>query len=304
MAHVGRRSRGAGFTLVELLVVIGIIAVLVSLLLPALNKAREAAYRTQCLANLRSLGQAIHLYAGKYKDQVPIGFSSGGGAASRAYQSNYFLFRRSPGSINGHPGLVGRYVGLGLLIPANCLSEGEGRTYYCPSFQDQEHAFDTPLNPWGPSKMLSTGPSAINASYSCRSSDPTSPRPEGSNVDAPTDGDRGVCWVTGGSSPNGTFAPITEDNSTEVPTNMMKLSKLKTRAIVSDIISSPTRTVVGHRKGINVLTADGAARWVDLSLINKDDAGLALFSSLGGSFTQAKNPLVDQVWELFDRQTR
>ena len=60
-----------GFTLVELLVVIGIISLLVAILLPALARARENANRTGCLANLRSLGQAMYLYAGAYHDRLP-----------------------------------------------------------------------------------------------------------------------------------------------------------------------------------------------------------------------------------------
>src|SRR6476659_8449655 len=57
-----------GFTLVELLVVIGIIAVLISVLLPALSKARQAGYRTQCLSNLRNLCIAQAAYAVQYKN--------------------------------------------------------------------------------------------------------------------------------------------------------------------------------------------------------------------------------------------
>ncbi len=70
--------RRSGFTLVELLVVIGIIAILISILLPALNRARIAAKRTECLSNLRQLGQVAHLYANENKGWFPVRSSQAG----------------------------------------------------------------------------------------------------------------------------------------------------------------------------------------------------------------------------------
>jgi len=68
------KAKRNGFTLVELLVVIGIIALLIGILLPVLNKARGAARTTKCAANLRSVGQGLLVYAADFKGAFPAAY--------------------------------------------------------------------------------------------------------------------------------------------------------------------------------------------------------------------------------------
>jgi prepilin-type N-terminal cleavage/methylation domain-containing protein/prepilin-type processing-associated H-X9-DG protein len=304
-----------GFTLVELLVVIGIIALLVSILLPALNRAREAAQRTKCLANLRSVGQGMAMYGTFSQGQIPIGFRiSTAGATNPTFQDNYDLANReSAGSVTMPAPM--RYVSMGLMYPASCIgstaNHDSGEALYCPTFNTEwlegTFAYDGEKNPWIPRcATIASGNSRVRSGYSARACNPTSTRGDGI-VGNPllAANKRGVGWAQTMGEP---YYPIdaTGDTTGFGPgrpgankTQMMRFVKMKGRAVASDIISDPENRikVMGHKNGFNALYADGSAKWVSIDHIKEFLKGGA--KDIAG-FNSAYNHLIEELWLKID----
>src|SRR4051794_21994809 len=143
-----------GFTLVELLVVIGIIALLISILLPSLSKARESAQRVACLTNLRSVMQMMHMYAADNKQQIPLG------CLGDDYQLNYFI-------ADGNSAANLKWPTWGPLYKGGYLNDP--RFLYCPSENMTYHMYDAgPDNAWLPDNPGPNLNSGLRAGYSLR----------------------------------------------------------------------------------------------------------------------------------------
>ncbi|NLX04989.1 MAG: prepilin-type N-terminal cleavage/methylation domain-containing protein [Phycisphaerae bacterium] len=217
------------FTLIELLVVVAIIAVLVAILLPALAKARDSARVVECAANLRSLGQGIHVYAGDYSGFAPINHNFAGNFQHVAWSGGWWNF--------------GMLFGLRMIETP--------KVFYCPSFGGT-HDSDTPAyeamkDYWRPSP----GTSIIRIPYVY-----LVPHIFGGEQD-PYGGGNFAYAVPGAvrignesdwMEPHGKFWTAQADN-------------LCGYAVGSDLLYSMSDWTHAQREGFNVLFGEGAVRF-------------------------------------------
>ncbi|MCY2951716.1 MAG: prepilin-type N-terminal cleavage/methylation domain-containing protein [Planctomycetota bacterium] len=167
-----RRFGGGGFTLVELLVVIGIIALLVAILLPALSRAQEAARMVKCLANLRTTAQAAIMHANDHKGYMPVAGATFTPTVQMAtpsglgdpYQRRYSYYME--GNLLRPMGLAGslaKYLGhpvrtdTKLNLEADLNTGSLEKVFICPSDKDGGWLGHT-IAQWTPSYWM--GPSS------------------------------------------------------------------------------------------------------------------------------------------------
>jgi len=142
-------NKRKAFTLIELLVVVAIIALLISILLPSLSRARELAKRAGCRANLRGIGQASYIYSNDYNESFPIAFHTQTGSGTNPGVTYAGLMGRG-GDTSGTPDVTKEISGssttaertsvpvsrsLFLLVIQNASTP---KQFICPSASDQE----------------------------------------------------------------------------------------------------------------------------------------------------------------------
>jgi prepilin-type N-terminal cleavage/methylation domain-containing protein len=151
-----------GFTLVELLVVIGIIAVLISILMPTLARVRKQAMRIACAANLRSNAQAVLMYANENAGKIPAFDRTRTGAPVASPHHFYIAYAGPNVATNAAPGTLIPY-NLGTLHASRHMPDP--RVFYCPAMLHKEDIGDVNFYPAPYGSALSSAGGVVRTSF-------------------------------------------------------------------------------------------------------------------------------------------
>lgn len=248
-----RRCRA--FTLVELLVVIGIIAILISILIPALGKAKKQAQLTACSSNLRQLGLAFRFYASNFNDACPIGIGEG-----HEKQFSYIVSWDAGG---GNPRFYP--IGMGALAIHKLLKEP--RAFYCPAESDPQFLFDN-------RDVGITGNAANLWHYYQEPPQPAVIGPGRNHCRIGYMSRPAAQWVT--IAPGSKLPKLEPVNIPPLKRGYPKFGSLKRKAIASDLIRGPMDIDRVHKTSFNVLYADGSVQTLGRKFLDQNAPWFAI----------------------------